>query len=123
MIDGKRKDEFMQQMYDRKAVGRRIHQKRIQLGYTQQELAIKINRAYKYYQDIERGVCGMSIETMITLTECLHISLDYLIYGENRNVEDLLENEVCEINKLLEQSDTNKKKKALEIIKIFIETH
>lgn len=29
------------------------------MGLTQEELAEKIGRAYKYCQDIERGTCGI----------------------------------------------------------------
>ena len=48
------------QVYDRIAAGDRIRQRRLLLGMTQEELAEKIGRAYKYCQDIERGSCGMS---------------------------------------------------------------
>lgn len=43
--------------YDRIAVGERIRHKRIQLGLSQDELAVRINRATKYCSDIERGMC------------------------------------------------------------------
>ena len=39
--------------YDRIAVGERIRHKRIQLGLSQDELAVRINRATKYCSDIE----------------------------------------------------------------------
>ena len=55
------------------------------MGLTQEELAEKIGRAYKYCQDIERGTCGMSIDTMLSIAACLNISLDYLIYGNNED--------------------------------------
>ena len=67
--------------YDRIAVGERIRKKRVQLGMSQDELAEKIDRAPKYCSDIERGICGMSIETMISLSYNLDISLDYIIFG------------------------------------------
>ena len=63
------------QLYDRIAAGDRIRQRRLLLGMTQEELAEKIGRAYKYCQDIERGSCGMSIETLdpsILKSECYH---------------------------------------------------
>lgn len=40
------------QLYDRIAAGDRIRQRRLLLGMTQEELAEKIGRAYKYCQDI-----------------------------------------------------------------------
>ena len=67
--------------YDRIIVGERIRKKRILLGMSQDELAEKIDRAPKYCSDIERGVCGMSIETMISLSSSLDMSLDYMLFG------------------------------------------
>lgn len=71
----------MKQMYDRLAVGDRLRLKRTLLGFTQDEVAEKIDRAPKYYADIERGNCGMSIETLLALSRILNMSLDYIIYG------------------------------------------
>ena len=63
--------------YNRIAAGERIRNRRMIMGLTQEELAEKIGRAYKYCQDIERGTCGMSIDTMLSIAACLNISLDY----------------------------------------------
>ena len=71
--------------YNRIAAGERIRNRRMIMGLTQEELAEKIGRAYKYCQDIERGTCGMSIDTMLSIAACLNISLDYLIYGNNED--------------------------------------
>ena len=64
--------------YDRIAVGERIRHKRIQLGLSQDELAVRINRATKYCSDIERGMCGMSVETMLAIAK----SLDTLFHAK-----------------------------------------
>ena len=45
-------------------------------------MAEKTDRAAKYYADIERGSCGMSVETLMALSEALDMSLDYIIYGK-----------------------------------------
>ena len=67
--------------YDRYAVGERIQKQRQSLGISQEELAERIDRATKYCSDIERGICGMSIETMLAFSEHLNMSLDYMMYG------------------------------------------
>ena len=54
-----------EQKYDYKAVGERIRHRRMELNLTQAELAEKISRVPKYCADIERGYCGMSIETLL----------------------------------------------------------
>ena len=53
--------------YDRKAAGKRIREKRRQLGITMKEAAEQLGRVPTYYADIERGNCGMSVETMIAI--------------------------------------------------------
>lgn len=50
------------QLYDRIAAGDRIRQRRLLLGMTQEELAEKIGRAYKYCQDIERGAAACPLK-------------------------------------------------------------
>ena len=67
--------------YDTRLVGDRIRSKRLALGLSQDELAERINRATKYYADIERGSCGMSIDTMLSISKSLDMSLDYLMFG------------------------------------------
>ena len=70
--------------YDFVAVGKRIKKQRQKLNMSQVQLAAKIDRAVKYCSDIECGACGMSIETMISLAEVLEMSIDYMIFGEDR---------------------------------------
>lgn len=71
------------QTYDRYAVGERIQKRRQSLGISQEDLAERIDRATKYCSEIERGICGMSVETMLALSEHLNMSLDYMMYGIN----------------------------------------
>ena len=100
------------QLYDRIAAGDRIRQRRLLLGMTQEELAEKIGRAYKYCQDIERGSCGMSIETLILLSSSLNVTMDYIIYGyedtEPKTPEQLLEMEAVEDHPFFTRTITGK---------------
>ncbi len=45
-------------------------------------VAERLGVVNKYYADIERGTCGMSVETLINLSRLYGVSLDTLIYGE-----------------------------------------
>lgn len=72
--------------YDRKAVGKRLQGKRKQQGWSRKYVAEKIGLVEKYYADIERGTCGMSIETLIALTDLYGFTMDALIYGERGNL-------------------------------------
>lgn len=68
-------------MYDYILTGERIRQKRLELKLTIETVAEKINRSVKYYGDIERGSCGMSIKTLISISKTLDLSTDYILYG------------------------------------------
>ena len=92
------------------------------LGLTQEELAEKVGRAYKYCQDIERGSCGMSIETLILLSSSLNVTMDYIIYGyedtEPKTPEQLLEMEAVE--ELLGHCSEKKRSYAMELLRLFL---
>ena len=68
--------------YNLTAVGERIRVRREKLGISRQGVAGLIGKAEKYYADIERGYCGMSMDTMLEIAECLGISLDIYDLGE-----------------------------------------
>lgn len=108
--------------YNRIAAGERIRNRRIIMGLTQEELAEKIGRAYKYCQDIERGTCGMSIDTMLSIASCLNISLDYLIYGNNQETSEFTDLDVEQqaIIEILGSYSIKKKRYALDLLKLFI---
>ena len=108
--------------YNKSEVGKRIRNQRNLIGWTQEELAEKIGRAYKYCQDIERGTCGMSVETMLSLASSLNISLDYLIYGKDENAKETSElmNEQKILIEMLGQCSNQKRRYALDLLKLFI---
>ena len=112
----------MKMTYDRLAAGERLRLKRTLLGFTQDEVAEKIDRASKYYADIERGSCGMSVETLMAISNVLDLSLDYVIYGKRQSSDDELSltNEVVAIMKLLNNSSEKKRKYALRMLKLFL---
>lgn len=78
--------------YDRDVVGLRLKRRRKQLGWSRSYVAEQIGIVEKYYADIERGTCGMSIETMLALAQLYRFSLDEFIYGPKETQEgDLAE--------------------------------
>lgn len=107
--------------YDRLAVGDRLRLKRTLLGMTQDEMAEKINRATKYYADIERGNCGMSIETLLALSSTLNMSLDYILFGEsNQDNEIIHTDEVTAVMCLLDNCTEKNRAYALQMLKLFL---
>ena len=74
-------------MYDAKATGMRIKALRKQFGNSREEIAGKIGRSAKFYADIERGICGMSLDTLLDLADLYSVSLDYLVFGKENGQE------------------------------------
>ena len=85
-------------------------------------MAEKIDRAAKYYADIECGSCGMSVETLMALSETLDISLDYIIYGKNTEENGYPEQtaEVSAILTMLNNSEQRERVYALRLLKLFL---
>lgn len=75
--------------YDRKAVGRRLQNQRKRFEWDRKFVADRIGVVEKYYGDIERGTCGMSIETLLALAELYGVSIDFLIYGSTEKLDVL----------------------------------
>lgn len=111
----------MKKTYNRLAAGDRLRLKRVLLGITQDEMAEKINRATKYYADIERGNCGMSIETLLSLSEVLDMPLDYILLGKTDSKEEGVHTEeVLAVINLLDHCDKRKRRYALRMLKLFL---
>lgn len=93
--------------YDRVSVGKRIQQRRQTLGLSQDTLAERMDRDTKYCSDIERGYCGMSIETMLLYSKHLNMSLDYMMLGfsESQDYFDSLPEEEIH-DRMLELENT-----------------
>ena len=69
--------------YDMKQSGARIQQLRIQAGYTQSELALKLNINRSFLSHIESGKKGCSVDLLVQLSKLLNVSLDFLILGKD----------------------------------------
>lgn len=107
--------------YNRIAVGERIRQKRILIGLSQDELAERIDRAPKYISDIERGICGMSIETMLAFSHHLDLPLDYLMFGKLTEIDTPTQtNEESAIIHIISKCSPTEKEYAIRLLKLFI---
>ena len=104
--------------YDKAAVGQRIRDQRKRLGISRSEMAEHIGRAEKYYADIERGYCGMSVETMICIADTLGLSLDYLILGKGEGKE--VPKEAKSILVYLGSCSEKRRKKAVELLQLYL---
>ena len=107
--------------YDTRLTGERIRTKRLMLGLSQEELAEQIHRATKYYSDIERGSCGMSIETMISISKSLDMSLDYMIFGTPTKEEiERIDCQDSSLTHMLAQCNDRQYKYVTRLMQLFI---
>ncbi|MBQ9032137.1 MAG: helix-turn-helix transcriptional regulator [Parasporobacterium sp.] len=62
-------------------IGSRIKKSREIAGLTQERLADLIDVSVQYISDLERGVVGASLSTIIRICETLHVSADFILMG------------------------------------------
>ncbi len=107
--------------YDRITVGERIRRRRIQIGLSQDELGERIDRAAKYCSDIERGICGMSVETMLSLADNLDMSLDYMMFGDvsEEELARQKEDETALVH-ILSKCTPRQREYAIRLLKLYI---
>lgn len=65
---------------NRKILGKRIREERIRIGLTQEQVAEFIDVSTTYIGFIERGERSVTLEKLILLAECFHVTIDSLIH-------------------------------------------
>lgn len=66
-------------MINYKETGFRIRSRRLELGFTQEFVAEKANISPGYYSQVENGSRKAGINTFMTLSQVLSISLDHIL--------------------------------------------
>ena len=94
-----------------KTIGERIVEGRKKLGLTRERFAELIGISAYFVGQIERGVRNMSYDTLLKISDCLHLSLDYLVKGEisDQNNDELYQ--------LISQCNTQEKALLLDVLK------
>lgn len=83
----------------KKSIGKRVTRLRKDAGFTQLKLSEMINIHEKNLSAIERGINGLSMETLIALCEVFNTSADYILFGEKeRNTNTPLQNLLAKID-------------------------
>ncbi|MBP3489783.1 MAG: helix-turn-helix transcriptional regulator [Roseburia sp.] len=62
-------------------IGKRIRQRRKELGISQQEACRKLNISQNHYSRIENGYAGMSLELLLEISSYLNLTTDYVLTG------------------------------------------
>ncbi|MCL1788046.1 MAG: helix-turn-helix domain-containing protein, partial [Defluviitaleaceae bacterium] len=60
-------------------LGMRIREERRKQNLTQEQLADKVCVTYSYIGQVERGQRGISLETLINVSNCLGVTVDSLL--------------------------------------------
>lgn len=73
--------------YDTESSGKRIKKLRTGHGISQAQLADGIGIHVKTISKAERGICGLSVDYLILISEYFQVTLDYLIMGKETKTE------------------------------------
>ena len=98
-------------IYDMEKSGERIQQLRIQYGYTQGKLARELNVDRSFLSYIQSGKRGCSIDLLVQLSALFNVSLDYIVFGQERHSVLSCKNEAhlkADIEKLICSLETFK---------------
>lgn len=91
-------------------IGNQIRMAREAAGLTQDKFAEMVSLAPKNVSDIERGVVGISVSTLIRICETLAISSDSILFGETAG------NDVTSISDRLNNLPPKQYEIAVEVI-------
>lgn len=66
-------------------MGKRLCERRKQLGMTQEKVAEGVGIAYQQYNKVEKGKSCLGSDSLKRVSKVLNISADYLLTGESDN--------------------------------------
>lgn len=72
--------------YDLVESGKRIKKLRKEKGLSQNALAETLGIHVKTVSKAERGIIGLSVDNLIQISSYFNVSLDYLILGQNKEL-------------------------------------
>lgn len=118
-------------MINNKDIGQRIRKEREKLNLSRQELAELVSLSDYYIGQLERGERQMSLNVLVSLATCLHLSLDYIVFGNQEEItsvqEDLTPYEVnsnyynnSEITELFNRCSESEKELIVKLIKTIL---
>lgn len=76
---------------NQKDIGQRIRVLRKEKRLSQLELANRLNINMDHLSRIENGNKGMSLDLLTEFSKYFSVSTDYLLFGNNQNVEEIKE--------------------------------
>ena len=107
----------MKSEFDYAALGERIRRARKQKHLTQEQLAEACDLSAAHIGHIERGTRALSIESLITISEVLNVSTDYLLL----DISTSSDKKLSDILNAVDNTDKNRYDKLYSVIKILAE--
>ena len=95
----------------------RIKERRKSLNYTQEQLAERVGISVSSYTRIENAFQKPALDTIIKISQCLKISLDYIVFGE-KSVEVDISSEL--MSAILDFSDKDKLRHTADVLQKLI---
>lgn len=97
----------------KKDMGRRLQFYRKNLHLTQEQIAEKLDISVKHYSELERGLTGISVDGLISISDILGVNIDYLLKGS-----DYTSSIPDELIDLLNSMTDVQKQKVIDLIKL-----
>lgn len=107
----------MKSQFDYLALGQRIRKARKEKHMTQEQLAETCNLSTAHIGHIERGTRALSIESLITISNILDVSTDYLLLDVSNNANK----NILNIFNTLNHINENKYDTFYSVVKILAE--
>jgi transcriptional regulator with XRE-family HTH domain len=93
----------------------RIKKQRKTLGFTQESFSELVGITVSSYSKIENAFQNPSLDTMIKIADKLNLSIDYIVYGYDREKQEVPDN-IEDLTSLLDFVNSDKLKHAGEVI-------
>ncbi|MBQ4630921.1 MAG: helix-turn-helix transcriptional regulator [Clostridia bacterium] len=107
----------MKTQFDYVSLGERIRKARKSKGMTQEQLAEACDLSTAHIGHIERGTRALSIESLITISEVLKISTDYLLL----DISNSPDKNITKILNSIDNINEDKYNKFYSVVKILAE--
>lgn len=96
-------------------IGQRLRQRRQELGLTREKMSELADIGTGYYGQLEVGTSQMSIDTLIKLSQSMHLPMEYIIYGSGYDPGD-----ASGVQELLSHCTERELKLAEDVLKLFL---
>ena len=96
-------------------IGQRLRQRRQELGLTREKMAELADIGTGYYGQLEVGTSQMSIDTLIRLSQSMHLPMEYILFGAGDGTDD-----ASAVQDILSRCTPRELKLAEDVLKLFL---